>query len=473
MEDNNNVSNITKRRSWTIAHKLSVCDEADIYGLRDTARKYCMNHSVISRWKKFRTIVAQLDPQEKVVQLNLKRQVGGGAVSTVAARGNDIMEQFDKLRNDFGIGVNYSMMATFCKQKFPEFANVDNDKMYYRMRYFMINNRVVVRCATHVSQNLMNDERVINKFVQSVNNKKAAHKFDHRIVINMDETNLYFENRPNRTLHNKGDKHIGIKTTGNSNRCTILLAVSLAGDKLPPLVIFKGTDNGRIKREVAQLNNLNIKHVVQENGWIDHNILNYWTENILHPYLQNVIGQDTTKTNSYLLMDNCTVHKDKRCLEKLESIGVIVDFIPPHYTGVLQVLDKGVNKPFKDYIRTEYNKFMLARNENIEFALPVELQDDANIANNDIEYNFADFLHFLDEVNINENNNPNEVVEWPEPADPTQMLIGGNDGVFFAPPNVNNKEKISRELMSQWVQIAWDKIKVECITNTWNSIGIR
>ena len=44
---------------------------------------------------------------------------------------------------------------------------------------------------------------------------------------------------------------------------------------------------------------------------------------------------------------------------QLQQIGVEVDFIPAGYTPVLQVLDKGVHKPFKQYLREESIAFMV------------------------------------------------------------------------------------------------------------------
>jgi hypothetical protein len=41
-----------------------------------------------------------------------------------------------------------------------------------------------------------------------------------------------------------------------------------------------------------------------------------------------------------------------------ERAGVEVDFIPAGYTSCLQVLDKGVNKPFKQFIQQQSIKWL-------------------------------------------------------------------------------------------------------------------
>jgi hypothetical protein len=51
----------------------------------------------------------------------------------------------------------------------------------------------------------------------------------------------------------------------------------------------------------------------------------------------------------------------------LQQIGIEVNFIPAGYTPVLQLLDKGVHKPFKQYLKEESIAFMV---NNLEGAKP-------------------------------------------------------------------------------------------------------
>jgi len=43
-----------------------------------------------------------------------------------------------------------------------------------------------------------------------------------------------------------------------------------------------------------------------------------------------------------------------------------VDLIPGGYTGAVQVLDKGVNKPFKQFVKQEYELWMLANQDGVK-----------------------------------------------------------------------------------------------------------
>lgn len=57
----------------------------------------------------------------------------------------------------------------------------------------------------------------------------------------MDETPLYFDMVPNRTLEKKGAKEVRVKTTGaGKRRVTVVLMCTASGKTLPPMIIFKG-----------------------------------------------------------------------------------------------------------------------------------------------------------------------------------------------------------------------------------------
>ena len=68
-------------------------------------------------------------------------------------------------------------------------------------------------------------------------------------MVNIDETNIFFDMESGLTLANKGDNNtVSLRTTGTSTRCTVLLGVTLNGEKLTPQVAFKGQPNSRIAR---------------------------------------------------------------------------------------------------------------------------------------------------------------------------------------------------------------------------------
>ncbi len=63
-------------------------------------------------------------------------------------------------------------------------------------------------------------------------------------------------------------------------------------------------------------------------------------------------------------MDDFTVHKVGRCVDAFKNWGTEVDFVLAGYSSRLQVLDVGVNKPFKDYMRGSWEDYMVANVDN-------------------------------------------------------------------------------------------------------------
>jgi hypothetical protein len=74
-------------------------------------------------------------------------------------------------------------------------------------------------------------------------------------VVNIDETNVDFDLASRTTLADRGKRKIGFVTTGSSARCTVLLGVTMDGQKLPPFIIYKGVNTSRslIRREWKDL----------------------------------------------------------------------------------------------------------------------------------------------------------------------------------------------------------------------------
>ena len=137
-----------------------------------------------------------------------------------------------------------------------------------------------------------------------------------------------------------------------------MLGCTASGFKFPPFVIWKGVRNGRIHQDCHQ--NVFAEssvYTVQPSGWMDGTTFQDWVQRVVTPYAQL---QDS---KVYMALDHFSVHMQHANTTALQQIGVEVEFIPPGYTSILQVLDKGVHKPFKQYLREESMAFMLRNPE--------------------------------------------------------------------------------------------------------------
>jgi DDE superfamily endonuclease len=216
----------------------------------------------------------------------------------------------------------------------------------------------IVRRATHVGQRTEFDPDIIRGFVDAVNEEIVTRGIPMDCIVNMDETNMYFDQQGRMTLADKGQKTVNIVTTGSSQRCTIALAASLSGEKLPPMVIFKGVPGARgnsVANELATLGYPSTAtYTVQKKAWMDIPTFLQWVEEIWRPFCAG-------RPKTLLILDVHKAHMATESLAALQECGTEVMFIPPGYTSKLQAMDVGVNKPYKGYARERYFVFLRAR----------------------------------------------------------------------------------------------------------------
>jgi hypothetical protein len=111
-----------------------------------------------------------------------------------------------------------------------------------RLHQHLVKLVVVKRRVTRVAQNTRYDLTAKQQYVQYINKQIKIGRYRPQDIVSIDETNFDFDKASGETLANRGNKTIGCAVTGNANRCTVLLACTMSGEKLPPYIIFKGKD---------------------------------------------------------------------------------------------------------------------------------------------------------------------------------------------------------------------------------------
>jgi len=144
-------------------------------------------------------------------------------------------------------------------------------------------------------------------------------------------------------------------TIGDRQRCTVLIGVTMSGEKLPPFLIFRGRAKGRIQREYKGKTEYpkTCKYAVQENAWMDKSVFLEWIELVWKPFCR-----DKVQSGTYILMDEFSVHMMTDCTDRLRECGTKIDFIMGGYNDKLQVLDVGnITDMFKDFVKEEFDEF--------------------------------------------------------------------------------------------------------------------
>ena len=109
----------------------------------------------------------------------------------------------------------------------------------------------------------------------------------------MDETAVYFEMPEKKTIELKGTKKVEINTFGHDKeRISVLLAIAGNGNKLPPLLIYKGKEGKFLENKLQKVKEVLDKKILvacQENSWCDQDIFLKWYNEI---YLKYEIFQE-------------------------------------------------------------------------------------------------------------------------------------------------------------------------------------
>ena len=108
-------------------------------------------------------------------------------------------------------------------------------------RKFIRRHSLVLRAGTCVAQKLPGDlENQVSLFHDEVKTEKQKYNFSKYLIGNMDETPLYFDMVPSRTIEKKGAKEVRVKSTGAGKRRVTVVFCLASGKTLPPIIIFKG-----------------------------------------------------------------------------------------------------------------------------------------------------------------------------------------------------------------------------------------
>ena len=107
---------------------------------------------------------------------------------------------------------------------------------------FMRRNNLSLRAKTSIAQKLPAAlEEKMATFLRSVRDTRKQSNYPDNMIINMDETPMYFDMITSKTVNLTGAKTVSIRSTGaDKRRLTVVLAATAHGQMLSPMIIFKG-----------------------------------------------------------------------------------------------------------------------------------------------------------------------------------------------------------------------------------------
>lgn len=155
-------------------------------------------------------------------------------------------------------------------------------------------------------------------------------KFSPAQIFNADETGLFWQMLPSKTLDVRGSTCHGGKMS--KVRVSVLLAANMDGSqKLQPFVIGKA----RAPRCFKNCKQLPVRYAFNKKAWMTRQLFTEWLQ-----AWDAELGK--SGRHACLLVDNCSAHHTTCELE-----NIALKFLPANTTAKLQPLDQGIIKSFK------------------------------------------------------------------------------------------------------------------------------
>ena len=236
----------------SLQQKLDILHDTYLvpHAIESTACKYYVDPNQICRWKASLTGLEDEEGQHQLVLLTsfkgqAKKTLCSGKVHIGTAQYGAIWLMFDTLHN---ADQHVSVMMFTVELKRISCTPVSFLVLSKCVSCWLASMHFVHCCITNIAQNTCQCEVTMQDFVAYINSQLSKGQYSWQCVVYIDETNIFFDMDSGLILANKGDKTVSLTTAGTSTRCTVLLGDALNGEKLTPLILFKGQPICRIAR---------------------------------------------------------------------------------------------------------------------------------------------------------------------------------------------------------------------------------
>ena len=348
--------------------RLQIAKYANINGATAAAIKFStpsrkINESTVRNWvKKFRKIMNEESASPREVEAKQMDLQPRGAppllgkkldqevqdhIRDIRAAGGVINRKITIIATAMGI-VSYrnrSLLSTYGGS--IELTRTWAESIIHRMGYVK---RKGTKAARKVPENL---PELKENFLKTFSDKVVKYKIPDELILNFDQTGVSIVPVSNWTLESEGSQQVEITGLEDKRQVTVLLAETLAGDLLPPQVIYEGKTNQCHPRFTFPLD-WNITHT--ESHWSNEVSMKEYFKKVIRTYVEDQRDQLglPLKQKALAIFDVYAPHPQAEFIDSLKDAGVECVFVPGGCTSELQPLDISGNKVFKDEISHQF-----------------------------------------------------------------------------------------------------------------------
>ena len=284
------IKNYNKRMSYTIEEKLFFVKLLQEKSQKYIAKTYGIPEKNLRRWRdqESKLLLAKFKKNARRI---IEEKKPGNEPATKEIEGKLLL--FIKHARDLEICIGTNEIIIRAYELMPSLKELTYKSMHNWCYRFLQRNELTLRAVTHIGQTIKNNSsEAMANFILYCQDaiKKLNIKIleDLNAIGNMDETPVFFEMYQNKTIAKIGAKKVNIKSFGcDKLRISIILTILANGDKLAPLIVFKGKPGKTLETRLSKhIHCINEKIFVktQENSWVDKDIFKFWLHNIWFKY---------------------------------------------------------------------------------------------------------------------------------------------------------------------------------------------
>lgn len=194
-------------------------------------------------------------------------------------------------------------------------------------------------------------------FLLDVKNVVELDEIPPQLIINWDQTAIYYVPVGSWTMELEGAKRVEIAGKDDKRQITAVFAGSMAGDFLPIQLVYKGKTPRCLPNVESVPEGWHLTY--SPSHWSNEQTMRDYIQKIVVPYIEK-IRQTSKVADNYpalLLFDNFKAQCTQELLTLLDDNFINVLLIPPNCTDRLQPMDISVNKPAKDFLRGEFKSW--------------------------------------------------------------------------------------------------------------------
>lgn len=192
--------------------------------------------------------------------------------------------------------------------------------------------------SVEVARKRAADPFVISHYFELL--QEVTHNVPPERIYNIDESSFCLDPSRVKVVGEKGKAAHRVTAGPGRENFTVLMGGSASGNKLPPLIIFKGKSIWDSWMAKTDEEFSGITYAATENGWMNSETFSNYFQRSFLP----AIGKHRP---AVLIYDGHSSHVSLEIIELAMKENVIILKLPPHTSHLLQPMDLAVFKPLK------------------------------------------------------------------------------------------------------------------------------